>query len=383
MEFERRRAIRTRPEVLSYIQFEPEGGGIVLNASEEGLAFQAAAAVWHRGPVRLCISPNPEQRIRLTAEIAWMDEAKKSGGLRLKEVSADTGDQIRRWLAQAIESQPQQKDLGLSARAVNEAPPIPSPARDNAPDLLPLAAASHEPAPAHADAVQMAVPRFAGISNPATLPQGLSAGSRSSISNSRATRDFATGFLILILVLMPILFFQNIFFQNIRIELGNSLIRIGEKLKGTSDNPIDPAAAKLAPVPAQGSPDASSLPALSPKTPATETAYPSDQPSAAQTQQGTALPADADVADHQDPPQPTADMHPRNGRSALARQLWSAVEAGDSSAEVELAQLYLMGDGVPRNCEQARVLLRAASKKGNSEAMQQLRKIKFSGCRSH
>src|SRR5260370_22411379 len=90
MEFERRRAIRTRPEVLSYIQFEPEGGGIVLNASEEGLAFQAPAAVSHRGPVRLCISPNPEQRIPLTAELAWRDEANKSRGLRLTEVSPDT-----------------------------------------------------------------------------------------------------------------------------------------------------------------------------------------------------------------------------------------------------------------------------------------------------
>jgi len=382
MEFERRRATRTRPEVLSYIQFEPEGGGIVLNASEEGLAFQAAAAVRQRGPIRLCISPNLEQRIQLTAEIAWMDEAKKSGGLRLKEVSPDTGDQIRRWLAQTTESRSQQKEFGLPAHAVDEAPPISSPKRDNALDLLPPRAASPDAAPAYADAVPVAVPQFPGISTPATLSQPLSLESRSSFLNSRALRDVATGFLILILVLMPILFLQNIFFQNIRVELGNSLIRIGEKLKGTSDNPIDLAPAKSAPVSAQGSPDASSVPTLSPKTPATETAYPSDQPSAPQTLQGTAPPADATFADHQDSPQPTADTHPRKGRSPTARQLWSAVEAGDSSAEVELAQLYLTGDGVPRNCEQARVLLRAASKKGNSEAMQQLRKIKISGCLS-
>jgi PilZ domain len=383
MEFERRRATRTRPEVLSYIQFEPEGGGIVLNASEEGLAFQAAAAVRQRGPIRLCISPNLEQRIQLTAEIAWMDEAKKSGGLRLKEVSADTGDQIRRWLAQTTESGHQQKELGPPAHTVNEAPPISSAARDNSPDLFPLAAASHEAPPAYADAVSVAVPRFPGISTPSTLWQPPSPESRSSFLNSRPLRDVATGFLILILILMPILFLQNIFFQNIRVELGNSLIRIGEKLKGTSDNPIDPAAARLAPIPAQETPDASSVPAPSPKTPATETAYPSDQPSAAQAQQGTAPPVDATAADHPDPPQSIADTHPRNGRSATARQLWSAVEAGDSSAEVELARLYLTGDGVPRNCEQARVLLRAASKKGNSEAAQQLRKIKISGCRAH
>jgi len=55
--------------------------------------------------------------------------------------------------------------------------------------------------------------------------------------------------------------------------------------------------------------------------------------------------------------------------------------AGDSSAEFALAQLYLKGDGVPRNCEQARVLLRAAAKNGNSEALQQLRNLKNSPCR--
>jgi TPR repeat protein len=57
------------------------------------------------------------------------------------------------------------------------------------------------------------------------------------------------------------------------------------------------------------------------------------------------------------------------------------VEAGDSSAEVALAELYLKGDGVPRSCEQARVLLRAASKSGNIEALQQLRRLKKNTCR--
>jgi len=48
----------------------------VLNASEQGLAFHAAAAVRHPGPIRLCVSPNPEQRIEVIAEIVWMDETK-------------------------------------------------------------------------------------------------------------------------------------------------------------------------------------------------------------------------------------------------------------------------------------------------------------------
>jgi len=68
-------------------------------------------------------------------------------------------------------------------------------------------------------------------------------------------------------------------------------------------------------------------------------------------------------------------------RSELAKQLWSAVGKGDASAEVALARLYITGDGVPRNCEQARVLLRAASRSGNTEAAQQLQQLKKSRCR--
>jgi TPR repeat protein len=57
------------------------------------------------------------------------------------------------------------------------------------------------------------------------------------------------------------------------------------------------------------------------------------------------------------------------------------LNAGDRSAEVPLAQLYLTGDGVPRSCDQARILLRAASKNGNIEALRQLQQLKKSGCR--
>jgi len=73
-------------------------------------------------------------------------------------------------------------------------------------------------------------------------------------------------------------------------------------------------------------------------------------------------------------------VQPRN--PAVASQLlWSAVEKGNSAAEMDLADLYLHGDGVARNCDQARVLLSVASGKGNSEAAQKLHELDRSGCR--
>lgn len=53
-------------------------------------------------------------------------------------------------------------------------------------------------------------------------------------------------------------------------------------------------------------------------------------------------------------------------------QLWGAVQAGDSKAAVELAELYIKGDGVPQNCQQARVLLLTASEKRNTAAIKRL-----------
>jgi hypothetical protein len=49
-------------------------------------------------------------------------------------------------------------------------------------------------------------------------------------------------------------------------------------------------------------------------------------------------------------------------------ELWKAVKRGSVNAEVALANLYLDGEAVPQNCEQAHMLLSAAAMKGNKAA---------------
>jgi general secretion pathway protein A len=49
-------------------------------------------------------------------------------------------------------------------------------------------------------------------------------------------------------------------------------------------------------------------------------------------------------------------------------ELWNRVKAGSTSAEIKLAALYMEGSGVDRDCEQAHLLLLAASKKGSKVA---------------
>jgi TPR repeat protein len=61
--------------------------------------------------------------------------------------------------------------------------------------------------------------------------------------------------------------------------------------------------------------------------------------------------------------------------------LWKAVSKQNSRADLLLAELYLRGDGVPKSCDQARLLLVAATKKGAPGAVEQLRGLESSGCK--
>ncbi len=86
-------------------------------------------------------------------------------------------------------------------------------------------------------------------------------------------------------------------------------------------------------------------------------------------------------------PLSAASAPPRQGETrgskkvaATPQQLWTAVQSGNAKAAVQLADLYLRGDGVPLNCNQARILLLVASEKSNTEAIRKLRELDKSGC---
>ena len=73
----------------------------------------------------------------------------------------------------------------------------------------------------------------------------------------------------------------------------------------------------------------------------------------------------------------------RTGEAKLraAGLLWMAVEKGSSDAEIELADLYGRGDGVPKNCQQARILLAAARNGHNRLAGKESAELNVYGCR--
>jgi hypothetical protein len=99
------------------------------------------------------------------------------------------------------------------------------------------------------------------------------------------------------------------------------------------------------------------------------------------------------------PPEPTSETGPANGARELilarhyldgkdgtrdtpeaVKWLWKAVGKQNTSAVILLADLYIRGDGVPKNCDQARLLLTAAAKRGTNEAATKLRTLDSNGC---
>jgi hypothetical protein len=65
----------------------------------------------------------------------------------------------------------------------------------------------------------------------------------------------------------------------------------------------------------------------------------------------------------------------RSKKQMTPQQLWTAVQGGNSKAAVELAELYINGQDVPQNCQQARVLLLMASEKRNAVAIKRLQQL--------
>ena len=76
-----------------------------------------------------------------------------------------------------------------------------------------------------------------------------------------------------------------------------------------------------------------------------------------------------------------------NGRHGTARDsteavrwLWRSVAKQNATATLLLSDFYLRGDGVSKSCDQARLLLDAAARKGKAAAGERIRNLQAFGC---
>ncbi|MGC1634228.1 MAG: PilZ domain-containing protein [Candidatus Acidiferrales bacterium] len=212
---QRRQTTRTTLNSVVYINFDSDNGGIVLNVSEGGLCFHSVAPLQREGTLRFWFSEQ-KQRIEADAEIAWIDETRKTGGLRFTALPAEGHEQIRNWISRpatrlAVEKPPA-RSVPQPARSV----PSPSPSDIAIPPDIDIAL----------DPLFPAV-HLSEEANGPNLPAEDSSETKVA-SLTGFSRGLATGLFVSALVALPFLL------HSYRHELGESLIHLGERLAAKS-----------------------------------------------------------------------------------------------------------------------------------------------------
>ncbi len=98
---DRRLQMRATPASCAYTVLDDINGGMVLNISETGMAVAAddPLAVANYLPHIRFRLPNVAQRIKVSAQVVWLAESKKTVGIRFVDLSAETRNQIANWIA--------------------------------------------------------------------------------------------------------------------------------------------------------------------------------------------------------------------------------------------------------------------------------------------
>jgi hypothetical protein len=289
---ERRQTTRTTLSSVVYINFDSDNGGIVLNVSEGGLCFHSVAPVQREGAIRFWFSEH-KQRIEAAGEIAWIDETRKTGGLRFTALPAEGHEQIRNWISQPMMRLTVEKP---PARSV----PPPSPYPD-------FSTVPHETHVAPGSPVFPAVHSSAATDSPDLAAEDSSQTSEiSKLLDPRTgfSRGLATGLLVSALLAVPFLL------HSYRHELGESLIHLGERLASKSRAPTQTV------TPAQ-----QAIPPLQPPSP-THRPIPVSPPEKALLPPTTnpAKPQQAKLA----PPRPIVAVHAADGGLAKTTRVSAA-----------------------------------------------------------
>lgn len=328
-----RRQLRTVPERLAFIQLDHDDGGQVLNLSEGGLSFAAFGPVPHRkGPIHFWFSLDLSQRIEAIGKLAWTDATRKVGGLKFLELSPNARNQIRNWISQSFK-----RNAVAAENSGSEA--VTTVASSIATELVPLEryrSATHR---------QFIRGVFLGI-------LVTSAVAISAVKYSNSGKKLAAP---------PPAASGQVALANSGPQPGAS---VSLSVSGARRGSIAAAAGKT---------QRSTQAADSPYNPLSFTVVKPRLQSLDNPSAGSSHPLSVALAQSRETSSAKKGL-------ASPQQLWSAVQGGNVQAALTLAELYLRGDGVPANCDQARVLLLAASKKGNARAIKELRELDTTGC---
>ena len=375
---DRRRKSRKAPEKFAFIQLDRDDGGAVLNISEGGLSFSTFAPVEQKGPIHFWFSLNLNERIDAWGEVTWTDETKTLGGLRFIRLPERTERQIREWISDPISPQ------GDGRFAAREEPRRPGRIKATR-----LDAVARFVSKARAERASMFAGSILPISEDSEAAEAPIAPAEEAEAGgelvpmqryvSEKRRQFRLGLVLgmCISVALAVPGMKYWSYQHENRGFGKTPTELpaqstvsalpSEPTKATTPSSIPPDTFR------GGNPNNGATKGRAPSIPATETGGHSSPSALASpaTSPSARTPLEASLNGNASR-QKVAAMTPQ--------QLWASVQTGNSKAAVALAELYIKGEGVPQNCNQARVLLLVASEKKNPEAIKRLQELDKTDC---
>ena len=360
----RRRFVRKRTDQLLYAELGPDNGSILLNLCEEGCSFQSIAPVRDE-QVHFSVSVGDGRKLEGEGQIVWSDAAKKTGGLLFLNPSQELREQVREWLDTTLVT----ADGKLDPAAVE------SHARRRRKELREEARAAAARARKEGALKGIKTESTAGMegqTSEMSVPEvrtgivGMISGTADGIT-TRVGHGNSAGIWrgVGAIALAAILFLTLVAYHR---ELGHLLMSLGSSIAGDEQKGSAAAPPEVRPVPADALVDV-------------KPAALSDRQNTQDTKEGAVFTGiEAAPASIEQTGYAKRNSPPQAGLSEDVPSLWMSVENGDTRAEVALANRYIRGDGVPRSCAQARVLLEAAIKRGSAEGKQKLDGLAQAGC---
>ena len=399
MKQDKRLIVRKRTQQLVYLELGRDNGGVMLNLSEDGCSFQAITPV-KCGETRFAFQISGGRRIAGDAEVMWVDDVGIMGGLRFLNLPAEARKQIRLWLQET--NAPEEHGtlepaaaapldaVARSARveAAKEASTESMTSREyrSSPFQAGVRAVEEEGPPssawAHLRAASSPGMHDERFAVPLLREEGSFVAPRArSLALWRALAVLATAAVIALLLVA----YQH--------EVGDSLIWLGETLSGKTKASVVVPENKAAP--ASPSTDGNTPDSSREVGPASQKPEPQRPEGADVTPKR--VPEAAVPADDQAARVATSSTGGERQESVLEKQvvqdkaetwdsresvesLWGAVQGGSVAAERSLAERFARGEGVIKNCEQAKVLLKAAANRGSREARLRLYELETQGC---
>lgn len=360
---ERRREQRTTMTRVVCFSMGPENVGVVTDICSSGMGLRADLPMDAARDVSFSLMVDG-LRLRGSAEIVWMDQARKSCGLRFTSVTPFLRLRINNWIGDSQSGLPNDAEPRFGA----------------------------EPELTIAEAAQTGVTEAPAANRPVRdtflIDDWAKQEREASAARSRAfVGGLATG-LFLAVVVAGVFFYLGLATWERTPALAKlpavslspasvppSSVPSGRPGTASADVPTAPLSPSPASPPALA---ADSLPRQQDASAAPLRAPANGQSPNVQERASSGSP----VAASRESALDEADADLRTGHSQeAAALLWSAVSTGNTMAETKLADLYLLGKGVAKSCAQGRVLLTAAAEKGNADAQHRLSSLLRTGCR--